>query len=106
MQEAIRILSEMTTRGIRPCIFTYNTFVAGYAAQAMFTEIDDVIGYMIQHNCRPNELTYKIVVDGYCKARRYKEAMDIVSKIKEIDDSFDDQSIERLAFRVRENLES
>ncbi|PPD88044.1 hypothetical protein GOBAR_DD15036 [Gossypium barbadense] len=106
MQEAIRILSEMTTKGIRPCIFTYNTFVAGYAAQGMFTEIDDVISHMIQHNCKPNELTYKIVVDGYCKARRYKDAIDFVSKIKEIDDSFDDQSIERLAFRVRENLDS
>ncbi|OMO67874.1 hypothetical protein COLO4_29977 [Corchorus olitorius] len=106
MEEALRIFSKMTTRGIRPCIFTYNTFVAGYAAKGMFTEIDDVIGYMIQHNCRPNELSYKIVVDGYCKARRYKEAMDFVSNIKEIDNSFDDQSVERLAFRVRENLES
>ncbi|PQM40475.1 pentatricopeptide repeat-containing protein [Prunus yedoensis var. nudiflora] len=98
--------SEMTARGIRPCIFTYNTFITGYAGQGMFSEIDEVISYMTQNNCKPNELSYKIAVDGYCKARKYKEAMDFLSKIKEIDNSFDDQYVQRLASRIRGNLES
>ncbi|CAH2080649.1 unnamed protein product [Thlaspi arvense] len=106
MQEAMRILSEMTTRGIRPCIVTFNTFVAGYAARGLFNEVDDVISYMIQHNCRPNELTYKTVVDGYCKAKKYREAMDFVSRIREMDNSFDELSLHRLTYGVRENMMS
>ncbi|KAG2277788.1 hypothetical protein Bca52824_060343 [Brassica carinata] len=60
MQEAVRMLSEMTGRGIRPCVFTYNTFVSGYTAMGMFGEIEDVIECMAKNECRPNELTYKM----------------------------------------------
>jgi pentatricopeptide repeat domain-containing protein 1 len=70
------------------------------------TEIDEVLSYMTKHDCRPNELTYKIVVDGYCKAKKFKEAMDFVSTITDIDDSFDYQSMRRLSSRVRENMQS
>lgn len=104
MQEAIRIFSEMTVRGVRPCIVTYNTFIAGYAARGMFAEIDDVIEYMFQHDYRPNELTCKIIVDGFSKAGKYEEAMEFLSKIKELDDSFDEECLRRLASRVRESL--
>ncbi|CAN6864033.1 unnamed protein product [Brassica oleracea] len=46
MQEAVRMLSEMTGRGIRPCVFTYNTFVSGYTAMGMFGEIEDAWGLL------------------------------------------------------------
>ncbi|KAH9610205.1 hypothetical protein KSS87_016196 [Heliosperma pusillum] len=105
MQEAIKIMSEMTARGIRPCIVTYNTFLAGYAGRGMFSEAYEVINYMVQHKCRPNELSYKIVVDSYCKANKYKEAMDFVAKIKQIDYSFDDQSLLRLSSRITFDVE-
>ncbi|CAM9001120.1 unnamed protein product [Rhodiola kirilowii] len=104
MHEAIRTMSEMTARGIRPCIVTYNTFITGYAGQGMFPEINDVITYMIQHDCKPNELTYKIAVDGYCRANKHEEAMDFVSKIKEVDKSFDDRSVQRLVSLIQENM--
>ena len=100
------MFSEMTIQGIRPCVVTFNTFVAGYAGLGFFTEVNDVISYMIQHNCRPNELTYKTVVDGYCKAKMYEEAMDFVSEIRKVDNSFDELSLQRLESHVREKMES
>ncbi|KAF9591395.1 hypothetical protein IFM89_004080, partial [Coptis chinensis] len=33
-----------------PCIFMYNTFVAGYACKGMFVDVHDVISYMMQQN--------------------------------------------------------
>lgn len=106
MEEAVRIFSQMTDKGIRPCIVTYNTFVAGFAARGMFSEVSELISYMIQHECRPNELTYKTIVDGYCKAKRYQEAMDFVLNIREKDTTFDEESLQRFASRVRGNVES
>lgn len=106
MQEAIRVLSEMTVKGIRPCIVTYNTFIAGFASQGLFQEVNEVISYMIQHNGRPNELTYKIVIDGYCKAKKYSEALDFVARIRVTDSSFDEQILQRLTSLARENIMS
>ena len=62
IQEAIRFLSEMATNGIQPCIFTYNTFLAGYAGKGLLAKVYEIIRHMIEHNCRPNELAYKTVV--------------------------------------------
>ncbi|KAL2340278.1 hypothetical protein Fmac_008218 [Flemingia macrophylla] len=88
MQEAIRVLLEITTKGIQPSIVTYNTFLSSNVGMELFGEANEVIIFMIEQNCRPCELTYKIVVDGYCKAGKYQEAMDFVSKIKDINISF------------------
>ncbi|GAU41422.1 hypothetical protein TSUD_26020 [Trifolium subterraneum] len=106
VQEAIRILQEMTNNGIQPCPITFNTFLSCYAGKGLFAEADEVIRYMIEHGCMPNELSYKIVIDGYIKAKKHKETMDFVSKIKEIDISFDDQSLKKLASCIREGLET
>jgi pentatricopeptide repeat domain-containing protein 1 len=104
VQEAIRILSEMTNNGIQPCPITFNTFLSCYAGKGLFAEANEVIRYMIEHGCMPNELTYKIVIDGYIREKKHKEAMDFVSKIKEIDISFDDQSLKKLASCIRKSL--
>lgn len=61
---------------------------------------------MIENNCRPDELTYRIVVDGYFKAKKYDEAMDFVSEIPQVDNSFDEPSLQRLASYVRERMNS
>ncbi|KOM55753.1 hypothetical protein LR48_Vigan10g164500 [Vigna angularis] len=106
MQEAIRVLSEMTTKGIQPTIVSYNTFLSGYVGMELFDEAIEVIRFMIEHNCRPNELTYKIVVDGYCKAGKHEQAMDFVSKIKEIDISLDDRYVKILGSCIRERMGS
>ena len=104
MDEARRVLSEMTSKGIRPCSVTYNTFVAGFAAQGLFSEVNDVISYMIEHNCRPNMLTYKTIVDGYCRAKKYQEALEFVGNIRKLDGSFDEQSLQTLASIARANV--
>ncbi|KAK6912514.1 Pentatricopeptide repeat [Dillenia turbinata] len=97
------VILDMRSKGFKPSETSYSLLINSYAkgGLGMLAEINEVISFMVENNCRPNELTYKIVIDAYCKARKYSEALDFVSNISEVDDRIEDDSIQRLSSRVR-----
>ncbi|KAL8119810.1 hypothetical protein AgCh_017069 [Apium graveolens] len=90
----------MKKSGVTPDAITYNTFVASYAADAMFVEAVDVVQYMIKQGCRPNESTYNAIVDWYCKLNRRGEAIKFIANVRQLDPHIRKGEESRLSDRI------
>lgn len=102
LEEATRIFHEMVSKGLKPDVFTYNTFVACYTNRGMLTEALNVVKHMKKSGCKPGEVTYRTLVDAYCKLGRYEDVERILKFIKQTDPNFDKAAFRRIAARVSE----
>lgn len=92
----------MVSKGLKPDVFTYNTFVACYTNRGMLTEALNVVKHMRKSGCKPGEVTYRTLVDAYCKLGRYEDVERILKFIKQNDPNFDKAAFRRIAARVSE----
>ncbi|KAK6272969.1 hypothetical protein POUND7_010052 [Theobroma cacao] len=113
-----RAFQELRKNGYKPDLVLFNSMLSIFSKNNMYDRAHEMLHLIRESGLTPDLVTYNSLMDMYARAGecwraeeiliglRKSEAMDFVSKIKEIDDSFDEQSIDRLAFRVRENLDS
>ncbi|KAK9140823.1 hypothetical protein Scep_010504 [Stephania cephalantha] len=84
VEDAVKLLSEMASRGIVPDTFCYNTLIKGFCDMGLLDEARSLKLEISQNDCFPDSATYTILICGLCKKGLVDEAQQIFEEMEKL----------------------
>ncbi|KAK9140811.1 hypothetical protein Scep_010492 [Stephania cephalantha] len=84
VEDAVKLLSEMVSRGIVPDTFCYNTLIKGFCDMGLLDEARSLTLEISQNDCFPDSATYTILICGLCKKGLVDEAQQIFEEMEKL----------------------
>lgn len=84
IDEALAVLEQMASRGLKPNIITYNTLIKGLCEASKLDKIKEILeGMMEVGGFTPDTCTFNTIIQAHCSAGNLDEALNVYRKISE-----------------------
>ncbi|KAJ0077045.1 hypothetical protein Patl1_36188 [Pistacia atlantica] len=83
LNEAYRLLNEMTENGFVPSIVTYNALINGHCILGRVEEALGVIQGMVEKGLTPDVVSYCTIISGFCRNQEWDKAFEMKQQMVE-----------------------
>lgn len=85
VDEALCVLEEMTSQGLKPNEITYNTLLKGLCEAQKLDKIKEILeGRMRGEGFTPDKCTFNTLMHSHCNAGKLDEALKVFTKMSEL----------------------
>ncbi|XP_074316233.1 pentatricopeptide repeat-containing protein At3g48250, chloroplastic-like [Silene latifolia] len=98
LDEAKKIVQEMSIAGYKPDNITYSQEVFGLCSQRRFEEASNLLDQMEAEGCVPDIKTWTILLQGYCAATQVDQALSCFYRMLEKNVNPDPEMLETLLY--------